>query len=95
MFLISLWSCDNQATIKHWRSKMRVLNRETEERNRLLQEEKHSIQRHYQQLKHRIKLYRCVSWLVVRALCGVCCYWHRPARRRTTHQNIRDVVCPF
>ena len=37
---------------------MRVLNRETEERNRLLQEEKHSIQRHYQQLKHRIKLYR-------------------------------------
>eukprot|EP01032_Pedospumella_encystans_P009839 gene9839-11552_t len=47
-----------QATIKHWRSKMRVLNRETEERNRLLQEEKHSIQKHYQQLKHRIKLYR-------------------------------------
>jgi hypothetical protein len=39
---------------------MRVLNRETEERNRLLQEEKHSIQRHYQQLKHRIKLYRYV-----------------------------------
>ncbi|KAJ1428558.1 hypothetical protein B484DRAFT_449772, partial [Ochromonadaceae sp. CCMP2298] len=47
-----------QATIKHWRSKMRVLNRETEERNRLLQEEKNSIQRHYQQLKQRIKLYR-------------------------------------
>ena len=47
-----------QATIKHWRSKMRVLNRETEERNRLLQEEKHSIQKHYQQLKYRIKLYR-------------------------------------
>jgi hypothetical protein len=74
---------------------MRVLNRETEERNRLLQEEKHSIQRHYQQLKHRIKLYRCVYWLFVRALCSVRCYWHRPARRRTTHQNIRDVVCPF
>jgi hypothetical protein len=43
---------------------MRVLNRETEERNRLLQEEKHSIQRHYQQLKHRIKLYRCVPRLL-------------------------------
>jgi hypothetical protein len=41
---------------------MRVLNRETEERNRLLQEEKHSIQRHYQQLKHRIKLYRYVLY---------------------------------
>lgn len=50
-----------QATIKHWRSKMRVLNRETEERNRLLQEEKNSIQRHYQQLKQRIKLYRFVD----------------------------------
>jgi hypothetical protein len=71
MFHLSLWSCDNQATIKHWRSKMRVLNRETEERNRLLQEEKHSIQRHYQQLKHRIKLYRCVP-----RMCGVCvCSW--------------------
>jgi uncharacterized protein (DUF3084 family) len=47
-----------QATIKHWRSKIRVLSRETEERNRLLEEEKASIQRHYQQLKQRIKSYR-------------------------------------
>ena len=47
-----------QATIKHWRSKIRVLSRETEERNRLLEEEKVSIQRHYQQLKQRIKSYR-------------------------------------
>jgi hypothetical protein len=37
---------------------MRQLTRETEERNRLLLEEKHSIQNHYQQLKQRIKIYR-------------------------------------
>jgi hypothetical protein len=37
---------------------MRQLTRETEERNRLLLDEKHSIQRHYQQLKQRIKIYR-------------------------------------
>lgn len=37
---------------------MKQLQRETEERNRLLLDEKHSIQRHYQQLKQRIKLYR-------------------------------------
>ncbi|RYG66397.1 hypothetical protein EON64_09885, partial [archaeon] len=37
---------------------MRQLTRETEERNRLLLAEKHSIQKHYQQLKQRIKLYR-------------------------------------
>ena len=47
-----------QTTIQHWRAKMRQLNRETEERNRLLLEEKHSIQKHYQQLKQRIKNYR-------------------------------------
>eukprot|EP01035_Chromulina_nebulosa_P028079 gene28079-37002_t len=47
-----------QTTIQHWRAKMRQLNRETEERNRLLLDEKHSIQKHYQQLKQRIKLYR-------------------------------------
>lgn len=47
-----------QTTIQHWRAKMRQLTRETEERNRLLLDEKHSIQRHYQQLKQRIKIYR-------------------------------------
>ena len=44
--------------IQHWRSKIRQLNRETEERNRLLREEKNSIQQHYQQLKLRIQVYR-------------------------------------
>lgn len=47
-----------QTTIQHWRAKMRQLTRETEERNRLLLAEKHSIQKHYQQLKQRIKVYR-------------------------------------
>ena len=47
-----------QNNIQHWRAKIRHLNRETEERNRLLLEEKHSIQKHYQQLKHRIQIYR-------------------------------------
>jgi uncharacterized protein YoxC len=44
--------------ITHWRAKIRQLQRETEERNRLLREEKHAIQKHYQQLKQRIHLYR-------------------------------------
>lgn len=44
--------------IQHWRGKIRHLNRETEERNRLLLEEKLSIQKHYQQLKQRIQVYR-------------------------------------
>lgn len=47
-----------QNTIKQWRAKIRQLSRETEERNRLLLEEKHSIQTHYQQLKQRIHTYR-------------------------------------
>lgn len=47
-----------QTAIQQWRAKTRQLNRETEERNRLLLEEKHSIQRHYQQLKQRIQSYR-------------------------------------
>mmetsp|Transcript_20560 Transcript_20560/g.18702 ORF Transcript_20560/g.18702 Transcript_20560/m.18702 type:complete len:337 (+) Transcript_20560:44-1054(+) len=47
-----------QTSIQHWRSKIRQLNRETEERNRLLREEKNSIQYHYQQLKQRIQIYR-------------------------------------
>ena len=47
-----------QTTIQQWRAKIRQLNRETEERNRLLLEEKHSIQKHYQQLKQRIQAYR-------------------------------------
>ena len=47
-----------QITIQQWRAKIRQLGRETEERNRLLLEEKHSIQTHYQQLKHRIHSYR-------------------------------------
>jgi dynein regulatory complex subunit 2 len=47
-----------QNTIKQWRAKIRQLGRETEERNRLLLEEKHSIQTHYQQLKQRIHTYR-------------------------------------
>lgn len=47
-----------QTSIQQWRAKIRQLNRETEERNRLLLEEKHSIQKHYQQLKQRIQAYR-------------------------------------
>jgi dynein regulatory complex subunit 2 len=47
-----------QNMIKHWRAKTKQLHRETEERNRLLQDEKLSIQKHYQQLKSRIKIYR-------------------------------------
>ena len=47
-----------QMTIQHWRAKSRQLSRETEERNRLLREEKHTIQKHYQQLKARITSYR-------------------------------------
>ena len=47
-----------QTSIQHWRAKSRQLGRETEERNRLLLVEKHTIQKHYQQLKARIKVYR-------------------------------------
>jgi len=42
-----------QTTIQQWRAKIRTLLRDTEERNRLLLDEKHSIQKHYQQLKQR------------------------------------------
>eukprot|EP01034_Spumella_vulgaris_P033781 gene33781-41672_t len=52
-----------QTQIQQWRAKMKQLNRETEERNRLLLDEKHSIQKHYQQLKQRIKLYRRIMEL--------------------------------
>ena len=41
-----------------WRAKIKQLTRETEERNRLLLDEKRSIQRHYQLLKQRIEVYR-------------------------------------
>lgn len=47
-----------QTIIQQWRAKIRTLSRDTEERNRLLLEEKHSIQKHYQQLKQRIQVYR-------------------------------------
>lgn len=47
-----------QMAIQHWRNKMKQLTRETEERKRLLTDEKVSIQKHYQQLKSRIKVYR-------------------------------------
>lgn len=47
-----------QTNIQQWRAKTRQLSRETEERNRLLKEEKHTIQKHYQQLKQRINTYR-------------------------------------
>jgi len=47
-----------QTNIQQWRAKTRQLARETEERNRLLREEKHTIQKHYQQLKQRISSYR-------------------------------------
>lgn len=47
-----------QTMIQQWKAKIRQLNRETEERNRLLLEEKHAIQKHYQQLKQRISAYR-------------------------------------
>lgn len=50
----------SQTSIQQWRAKIRQLNRETEERNRLLLDEKHSIQKHYQQLKQRIQAYRWV-----------------------------------
>lgn len=47
-----------QTTIQQWRAKIRTLLRDTEERNKLLLDEKHSIQKHYQQLKQRIQVYR-------------------------------------
>lgn len=47
-----------QTTIQQWKAKIRTLLRDTEERNRLLLEEKLSIQKHYQQLKQRIQVYR-------------------------------------
>lgn len=47
-----------QITIQHWRAKIRQLTREAEERNRLLRDEKNSIQHHYQQLKQRVSAYR-------------------------------------
>lgn len=47
-----------QITIQHWRAKIRQLTREAEERNRLLRDEKNSIQHHYQQLKQRVQAYR-------------------------------------
>ena len=47
-----------QMAIQQWRAKIRQLNRETEERTRLLLDEKQSIQKHYQQLKQRIQTYR-------------------------------------
>ena len=46
-----------QTTIQQWRAKIRTLLRDTEERNKLLLDEKHSIQKHYQQLKQRIQVY--------------------------------------
>jgi peptidoglycan hydrolase CwlO-like protein len=47
-----------QTSIQQWRAKIKQLTRETEERNRLLLEEKRSIQKHYQLLKQRIEIYR-------------------------------------
>ena len=47
-----------QTTIQQWKAKIRTLLRDSEERNRLLLEEKLSIQKHYQQLKQRIQVYR-------------------------------------
>jgi hypothetical protein len=47
-----------QSSMQLWKAKTRRLARETEERNRLLQEEKRTIQKHYQQLKQRIVAYR-------------------------------------
>lgn len=64
-----------QTAIQQARAKIRQLNRETEERNRLLLEEKHSIQTHYQQLKQRIQVYRYVALALSRrgalTVCGV------------------------
>lgn len=47
-----------QTTIQQWKAKIRTLMRDGEERNRLLLEEKLSMQKHYQQLKQRIQVYR-------------------------------------
>lgn len=47
-----------QGNIQHWRTKVIQLQRETDERIRLLKEEKSSIQKHYQQLKRRIAKFR-------------------------------------
>lgn len=47
-----------QTSIQQWKAKIRTLVRDAEERNRLLLEEKLSIQKHYQQLKQRIQVYR-------------------------------------
>jgi len=47
-----------QNNIQHWKTKIRQMQRENEERNRLLLEEKQTIQKHYQQLKRRIQNYK-------------------------------------
>lgn len=43
-----------------WRGKSRQLAEDSEERARVLRTEKRKMQTHYQQLKLRIKSYRCV-----------------------------------
>lgn len=58
MIDITTYSFCHKNSIQNWRAKIRQLTRETEERNRLLREEKNSIQHHYQQLKQRIQVYR-------------------------------------
>jgi hypothetical protein len=58
--MLSPYSHSSFCFCLQWRTKIKQLTRETEERNRLLLEEKRSIQRHYQLLKQRIEVYRWV-----------------------------------
>jgi hypothetical protein len=58
LYFIEYSTLPPQLGIQQWRAKIRQLNRESEERTRLLQEERQAIQKHYQQLKQRIHSYR-------------------------------------
>uniref|UniRef100_A0A7S1CIL1 Dynein regulatory complex subunit 2 n=1 Tax=Bicosoecida sp. CB-2014 TaxID=1486930 RepID=A0A7S1CIL1_9STRA len=47
-----------QASLSHWRTKINTNNRECEERNKTLEEEKAAISKHFQELKARMHRFR-------------------------------------
>lgn len=47
-----------QVSLSHWRTKINTNNRECEERNKTLQEEKEAISKHFQELKARMHRFR-------------------------------------
>mmetsp|Transcript_18533 Transcript_18533/g.43684 ORF Transcript_18533/g.43684 Transcript_18533/m.43684 type:complete len:535 (+) Transcript_18533:360-1964(+) len=47
-----------QVSLSHWRTKINTNNRECEERNKTLQEEKEAISKHFQDLKARMHRFR-------------------------------------